>query len=48
MKKQYPNWTRLSRKTKKVIAVKVLSIVVAEYDFSHKILNPHKDLLGLE
>jgi hypothetical protein len=48
LKKQYPNWNRLIRKTKKEIAAKVLAEVEAEYDFNQDILSSQEELLGLE
>lgn len=48
LKKQYPNWSRLSRKFKKEISRKVLAHVVAEYDFSQEITKPPEELLGIE
>ena len=40
LKKQFPNWKRLSRKEKKEIAQKVLSELVAEYDFKKTVTAP--------
>lgn len=48
LKKQFPNWKRLSRKEKKEIAKKVLSELVAEYDFKKTVTAPKEDLLGIE
>ena len=48
LKKQYPNWNRLNRKEKKSIAEKVLSELVAEYDFNQTVTAPKEDLLGIE
>ncbi len=48
LKKQYPNWNRLSRKIKKEIACKVLAEVTAEYDFKGDITAPLSELLGIE
>ena len=48
LKKQFPNWKRLSRKEKKEIAEKVLSELVAEYDFKQIVTAPKEDLLGIE
>lgn len=48
LKKQFPNWKRLSRKEKKEIANKVLSELVAEYDFKQTVTTPKEDLLGIE
>jgi hypothetical protein len=48
LKKQYPNWNRLSRKVKKEIARKVLAEVTAEYDFKSNVPAPVSELLGIE
>ncbi len=48
LKKQFPNWKRLSLKEKKKIANKVLSEFVAEYDFKQTVTAPKQDLLGIE
>ena len=48
LKKQYPNWNRLSRKIKKEIACKVLAEVTAEYDFNGDIAASPSELLGIE
>lgn len=48
LKKQYPNWNRLSRKEKKEIAQKVLLEFVAEYDFNQAVTAPHEELLGIQ
>lgn len=48
LKKHYPNWNELSRKTKKEIAQQVLSEVHAEYDFAQSVTAPLDDLLGIE
>ena len=48
LKKQYPNWNRLSKKTKKEIARKVLEEVTAEYDFNGDITASRSELLGIE
>jgi len=48
LKRQYPNWKRLNRKTKKAIARKVLAEVSAEYDFGQDIRTSPKELLGIE
>jgi len=47
LKKQFPNWKRLGRKQKRDIARKVLSEVVAEYDFKQDIDAPAEELLGI-
>lgn len=39
LKKQYPNWNRLSRKTKKEIVRKVLAEAVSDYDFSGDVIS---------
>jgi hypothetical protein len=48
LKKQYPNWNRLSRKEKKAIAQKVLLEFVAEYDFKKAVAAPQEALLGIQ
>jgi hypothetical protein len=48
LKKQFPNWKRLSRKELKEIAQKVLSELVAEYDFKKTVTARKEDLLGIE
>jgi hypothetical protein len=48
LKKQYPNWNRLSRKEKKEIAHKVLLEFVAEYDFNQAVAAPQEALLGIQ
>lgn len=48
LEKQFPNWKRLSRKQKKYIARKVLSEVVAEYDFKQDLDAPVEELLGID
>ncbi len=48
LKLQYPNWKRLKRKTKKMIAKDVLKEVTATYDFTDEITIPKEDLLGIE
>jgi len=48
IKKQYPNWNRLSKKQKKTIAKEVLTEVVKGYDVNQEIRNPLPELLGIE
>ncbi|WYD79303.1 MAG: hypothetical protein V8K32_08260 [Candidatus Electrothrix gigas] len=48
LKKNYPNWNRLNRKTKKEISRKVLAQVAGEYDFKQKISASSDALLGVE
>ncbi|UCF85942.1 MAG: transposase, partial [Desulfobacteraceae bacterium] len=48
LKKQYPNWKRLSRKKKKAISKKVTAEVIKLYDFNKPIQNPIEELLGIE
>jgi hypothetical protein len=48
LKKQYPNWSRLGKKTKKEIARKVLAEVTSEYDFKGDIIASTPELLGIE
>jgi hypothetical protein len=48
LKKEFPNWKRLPKKTKKELAQKVLAEVVAEYDFKQEIKAPTEELLAIE
>lgn len=48
LKKQYPHWSRFSRKEKKEITRKVLSDIVADYDFNQAVEEPREALLGLQ
>ncbi|WYD80141.1 MAG: hypothetical protein V8K32_12590 [Candidatus Electrothrix gigas] len=48
LKKNYPNWNRLNRKTKKEISRKVLAQVAGEYDFKQEISASPDELLGVE
>jgi hypothetical protein len=48
LKKQFPNWKRLTKKTKKEIAVKVLTEMSAEYDFKQEVNGPIEELLAIE
>ena len=48
LKKQFPNWKCLPKKTKKELARKVLAEVVAEYDFKQEIEAPIEELLAIE
>ena len=48
LKKQYPNWKRLSRKQKKAISKAVLNEAVAQYDFEQDIQVPLEELIGIE
>lgn len=48
LKKQFPNWNRLTRKEKKEISEKVLSELAAEYDFKQTVTARKEDLLGIE
>ena len=48
VKKQFPNWKFLPKKTKKELARKVLAEVVAEYDFKQEIKAPIAELLAIE
>ena len=48
LKRQHPNWKRLTKKTKKATARKVLAEVSAEYDFNQDIRAPREELLGIE
>jgi len=48
LKRQYPDWKRLTRKTKKATARKVLAEVSAEYDFKQDIRASREELLGIE
>ena len=48
LKKQYPNWKRLSKKQKKAISKAVLNEAVAQYDFEQDIQVPLEELIGIE
>jgi len=48
LKTRYPNWDRLSRKEKKVIAKKVLDEVVKDYDFKQEVTTPLEVMLGID
>lgn len=48
LKKHYPNWNRLNRKTKKEIVRKVLAEVTADYDFGEDVVACREELLGIE
>lgn len=48
LKREYPNWKRLNKNTKKEIARKVLAEVSAEYNFSQDIQASREELLGIE
>ena len=48
LKKQFPNWKRLPKKTKKEFAKKVLAEVVSEYDLKQEVNVPVEDLLAIE
>lgn len=48
LKTKYPNWKRLSKKEKRVIAKMVLDEVVKDYDFSQEVKTPLSELLGID
>ena len=48
LKKQFPNWKRLLKKTKKELAKKVLAEVVSEYDLKQAVNAPVEELLAIE
>jgi len=48
LKKQYPNWNRLTKKNKREIIKNVLAEYVSEYDFSLDVVAPPEELLGIE
>jgi hypothetical protein len=48
LKNQFPNWKRLPKKNKKELARKVLTEVVAEYDFKQEVNTPVDQLLAIE
>lgn len=48
LKKQFPNWKRLPKKTKKEFAKKILTEVVAEYDLKQEVNVPIEDLVTIE
>ena len=48
LKKQFPQWRRLTKKEKKKLANMVLEEVISEYDFKQKVDAPMEELLGIE
>ena len=48
LKKQFPDWKRLSRKVKKELARNVLVEVVSGYNFKQEIMAPLDELLAIE
>ena len=48
LKKEYPDWKRLSKKEKKAIAKKVVSEVVSDYDYGQPVRTPFPELSGIE
>ena len=48
LKKQFPNWQRLSKKAKKELARQILTEVVAEYDFKQEINASMEEMLAIE
>ncbi len=48
LKKEYPDWKKLSKKEKRAIASKVLHETVDNYDFEQEIETPEHELLGIE
>ena len=48
LKKQFPNWKRLPKKTKKEFAKKVLAEVVSKYDLKQEVNVPIEDLVTIE
>jgi len=48
LKKQYPDWSRLKKKTKKAIIKKILAEYGTEYDFNQNIVSTPEELLGIE
>ena len=48
LKKQYPNWQRLTKKEKKVIAKAVLAEAVAQHDHQQPVQASFEELVGIE
>lgn len=48
LKLQFPDWTRLNRKTKKEIARRVMVEVLHDYDVNQDVTTPKQELLGIE
>jgi len=48
LKKQFPHWKRLTKKTKKEIANKVLAEISSEYDLKQEVNVPIEELLAIE
>lgn len=48
LKKQYPNWNRLTKKEKKLLAHQVIDEIVGDYNFKKPVEAPINDLLGID
>lgn len=48
LKKQYPNWNRLSKKEKKVLAQQVVDEIAVDYNFKKPVETPIEELLGID
>ncbi|NWH03925.1 hypothetical protein [Desulfobacter latus] len=48
LKKNYPDWKRLTKATKKEVTKKVMNEVVGDYDYSQELDMPIEELIGIE
>ncbi len=48
LKKDHPNWRRLTKKEKKVLSKQVTEAVVNDYDFKQEIDTPVEELIGID
>lgn len=48
LKKDHPNWNRLTKKEKKELAKQVTEALIDDYDFKAKIEAPIEELIGIE
>ncbi|MCP4753069.1 MAG: transposase [Proteobacteria bacterium] len=48
LKKDHPDWRRLTKKEKKALAEQITEAVVKDYDFEREIDKPVEELLGIE
>ncbi|WP_462271018.1 hypothetical protein [Desulfobacter sp.] len=48
LKKNYLDWKRLTKATKKEVTKKVMNEVVGDYDYSQELDMPIEELIGIE
>jgi len=48
LKKDHPDWYRLTRKEKKALAKQVTEVVISNYDFKQDIDTPVEELIGID